>query len=246
MFLLKQKTFTFPQEYTTETKGKNGKLLKVPKKSYREISLTELLEAIDTAIEADIEIKNIAKVESLGHVRFSDVTPAKALEYLSDNYGIYSYFVDGVLNVGLASDASDTNTVEYVFEERIISENMEYTTAENLVLKVDTISFNSKTNAKVKGTAGDADGETRTFHYLNLTQEEVQAHAENMLTKWKYNGYRGAFMTFGEPYIRHGDIAKLKSFKFPDKDGNYQVVSINRTFGMRGYRQEIELGIKTT
>jgi len=250
MFQLKQKTFTFPLEYTTITKDKNGGLLKTPKKSYREIDLDELIDAIKTAVDVDLTVKNIAKVESLGHIRFSDVTPAQALEYLQDNYGIYSYFVydedndEQILNIGLASDASDTNNVPFVFEERIIKENMEYVKSEEMNLKIVCISFNSQTNEKSRKQAGASDGETRTFHYLNLTADECQAHADNMLTEWRYDGYRGDFETFGEPYIRHGDVAELTSLQYPEKDGNYQVVSVERKFGMGGYRQIIELGRK--
>jgi len=225
MFLLKQETVT---------------------NSFTEVSLGTLLADI---VPEGITFENIAKVQNVGKFTYSRVTPAKVLSELNRAYGIYSYFVldendSPVLKVGLGSDASDTNTVLYTFEERVIEDNLEFQNSDDILYRVTCISINTKTNKKVDASSGDDDGQQKTFHYINLTAAECQDLADELVKELKYTGFRGSFVTFGEPYIRHGDIAALVSGKYPEKDGDYLVTSIIRKFGMGGYRQEIELGIK--
>ena len=195
--------------------------------SFTNASLEAVLKDI---IPEGIVVKNIAKVPELGKLRYSRVTPAKV--------------PTPVLRVGLASDASDTNTETFIFEERVIRDELDFQTSDDIQYRVTCISLDTKTNAKVEANAGDAEGQQQTFHYQNLTLAECQAHADNLVTELKYTGFRGTFTTFGEPFIRHGDTAKLISSKYPEKDGEYLTVDITRSFGVAGYRQEIELGIR--
>jgi len=216
------------------------------KNSFKTVSLDTLLKDI---VPSGITYENIAKVQSLGSLKYSRVTPAKILDTIKKEYGIYSYFIldsneNPVLKVGLGSDAADTITKEYVFEERIIDDNLEFQSEDDILYRVTCISINTKTNAKVEASAGDDDGQQKTFHYVNLTEKECQDHADVLVKELKYTGLRGTFTTFGEPYLRAGDIAKLVSKKYPDKDGEYQSLEIKRSFGMEGYRQQIELGIR--
>lgn len=179
----------------------------------------------------------------LGSFRISNATVSQILDDIKSGYGFYSYFVDGVLHVGLPSDASDTNTEEFPFETLIIDdEDLKYQIKEEIGIKVVAISMQSD-NSKKEVTVGDADGSQRTFYTYNATESALKEFASLKLNKVKYTGYTGSFETFGEPYLRHGDVAKLTSEKLPERDGNYEVISVNRKFGVTiGYRQYIELG----
>ena len=214
--------------------------------SFTEVSLDTLLADIVPEV---VTVENIAKVQNLGKITYSRVTPAAVLKEINKAYGIYSYFVldandNPILKVGLASDASDTNEEEYKFEERVIKDSLEFQNSDDVLYRVTCISINTKTNKKVEASSGDDDGQKKTFHYINLTVAECQGYADELVKELKYSGFRGTFTTFGEPYIRPGDIASLVSIQYPEKDGDYQVVSVVRSFGMGGYRQEIELGIR--
>jgi len=214
----------------------------IDKYSKTTVSLKQLLTDI---IGNVVQFKTLLDVE-LGSFRITNSSVAKVLDVLKSDYGFYSYFVDGVLNVGLASDASDTKTIEYKFEENIIDDSsLEYQRSENMRLKVKAVSLNSKDNSKIDVEVGDDDGALKTFYTQNATEGALREFANLKLTEWKYEGFRGSFKTFGEPYIRHGDTAKLISDKFPEKNGLYEVVSVTRTFNTtEGYKQDIELGIK--
>lgn len=214
----------------------------ISKYSKTNVSLKQLLTDI---IGDAVDFRTLLEVD-LGSFRISNSSVAKVLDTLKSDYGFYSYFVDGVLNVGLASDASDTNTVEFKFEENIIDDSsLEYQRSEDMRLKIKAVSINSNDNSKIDVEVGDDDGALRTFHTQNATESALKEFANLKLTEWKYEGFRGSFKTFGEPYIRHGDTAKLISDKFPEKNGLYEVVNVRRSFNTTdGYKQDIELGIK--
>lgn len=213
----------------------------ISKYSKTSVTLKNLL----TDIIGDVvEFRTLLDVE-LGSFKVSNASVAKVLDTLKSDYGFYSYFVNGVLNVGLAADSSDTQTIEYKFEENIIDDSsLEYQRSEDMRLKVKAVSINSSDNSKIEVEVGDEDGALKTFYTQNATLEGLRQFANLKLTEWKYEGFSGSFTTFGEPYIRHGDTAQLISDKFPEKNGLYEVVSVKRIFGMDGYKQDIELGIK--
>ncbi len=243
MFILKQTIVTYPKKYSLVTQGKSGRHLKHAKKISAKITLKELL---DNIIPNEVEYKCLLDV-NIGSFRASNASVAKVLETLKSDYGFYSYFVDGVLNVGLASDASDTKTVGFEFEENIIDDtSLEYQRKEDIRLKVKAISINSSDNKRITVDVGDDDGVQKTVYTQNTTEADLLKFANLKLDALKYEGYKGKFETFGEPFVRHGDNAKLTSKKYPEKNGTYSIISVNRSFGMDGYRQIIELGIRVS
>lgn len=243
MFILKQTIVTYPKKYSLVTQGKSGKHLKKAKVISSKITLQDLL---DNIIPDEIEYKCLID-SNIGSFRASNVSVAKVLDTLKNDYGFYSYFVDGVLQVGLASDSSDTNEAEFDFEENIISDtSLEYQRKDDVRLRVKAISINSSDNSRITLDVGDDDGVQKTVYTQNTSESDLKKFADLKLEELKYEGYKGKFETFGEPYVRHGDIAKLVSKKYPEKNGTYQIVSITRNFGVDGYRQNIEIGIGKT
>ena len=218
---------------------KNRLILKY---SEEKVSLKDLMKYV---LGSSVNYKLLIDVPNLGSFKLSNVTAAKVLDTLKRDFGIYSNFVDGVLNIGLAENATDTNTEEFRFEETIIDDNaLEYYRIDDVRLKVKAISMKLN-NTKTEVEVGDEDGEIKTFHAFDLSESELKQFANIKLNTFKYEGYRGSFETFGEPYVRTGDNAKLTSKKFPEKNGTYIIKNITRRFGMAGYRQIIELGLKT-
>ena len=113
--------------------------------------------------------------------------------------------------------------------------------ADNIFYKV-VVKLMDENNNVTEYTYGDTDGSQRTFHLYwdtSKTKPDVEKFGKDQLDKLKYTGYKGSFVTFGEPYVTHGDIVKLTSDKMPERDGNYLVKEVKRGLGIGGSRQEI-------
>lgn len=246
MFLLKNTNIIFPTKRTIITSSitKTGRTrrLKKPRTIVDTYSLDDLLDSIlPDYIHYECLDMQLAKRA------YTNVSVTRILEDLRSTYGLYSYFRtddngDQVLHVGFASDASTGNTVEFEFENNIIDDSsLEYQIEDNIFFKI-VVKLMNENNEVEETTYGDNDGSQRTFHLYwdsSKAKPDVKKFGQDQLEKLKYTGYKGSFMTFGEPYVTHGDIVKLTSKKMPERDGNYLVKEVKRTWGMNGSRQEI-------
>lgn len=246
MYLLKNTNIIFPTKRTviTSSVSKTGRVrrLKKPRTIVDTYSLDDLLDSIlpDYIHYEALDVQ-------LAKRAYTNVSVTRILEDLRSTYGLYSYFRkdendEPILHVGFASDASTGRTVEFKFEENIIDDsNLEYQIADNIFYKV-VVKLMDENNNVVEYTYGDTDGSQRTFHLYWDTSKpkpDVEKFGKDQLEKLKYTGYKGSFVTFGEPYVTHGDIVKLTSDKMPERDGSYLVKEVKRPFGISGSRQEI-------
>lgn len=255
MFLLKNTKVTYPEKTGTITHGKpskkypNGKLLKRPIITSDPITLNQLL---DFMLPDDIHFKIIVNKPSgkgytddvnLGSFRATKVSCTEILDTLKKEYGLFSYFVDGVLHVGLPSNAAKSNTEEFAFEETIInSDDLEYQQEDDFFIKIVAISMDSN-NTKKQIEVGDTDGAQRTYYTYNASDDDLKTFANSKLKEAKYTGYQGKIFTFGEPFVRHGDIAKITSEKLPERDGFYQIPGVDYSLTIDGgWRQTIDVG----
>jgi hypothetical protein len=247
MWLLKQYEVSYPQKTYKQTLGKNGKPLRKPKVYSDKITLNELLSHILTT---DIKCANLDKTNyfqdiNLGQFRMSNATPAQALEVLKENYGLYSYFKEGVLYVGFANNASTTNEVKLYIEKQVINLNdLEWMDENDIRIKVKAVSIQDD-NSKIEVEVGDPDGEQRTIHKHNMNAADLKEVAEAFLTENKYTGFQGDLVTFGEPYATFGDRVNLVSTKLPEQNGVYLISKVKRTLSVGGgFRQIKTLGEK--
>lgn len=254
MFIFKQYTFTYPKKVCTLHKiSKKGKPLKSTYTISDDIPLKDLMENIFNQgnyrdLLDGITYKLVDTTINLGQVRFNNITPAKAFEKLKDDYGLYTYFIGKVLYIGFANNAVDTQTRNIKLEEVAINYNsLEFQNAEDVLIKVKCISM-LKDNTKLEGEFGDEAGELRTYHFYNIKDKDSLIEiAKKRAEALKYTGLKGSLLTFGAPYLRHGDIAKLTSTSAAVKglDGKYLIKAVKRSFGVSiGYRQSLELGAK--
>jgi len=249
MFILKNTNITYPEKTGTITTGKNGKLLKKPITVTEPITLNQLLSyMLPKDINYKIIVNNatgtsIVSDVNLGNFTATKVSVTEILDTLKSEYGLYSYFQDGVLFVGLPSNAAKSNTEEFAFEKTIINANsLDYQQANDLNLKVVAISMNSD-NTKKQIEVGDTDGSQRTYYTYNASEDDLKVFANAKLKEIKYTGYSGELITFGEPFVRHGDIAKITSEKYPEQDGYYTIVGVTYSMSIEGgYRQAIDIG----
>lgn len=245
MYLLKKHLFNIPAVVPLITVGKSGKYLKRPKVNTTLLKSFKLLELLNIIIPDEIELSSEIIDMDLGKIRFSRVTPCEILDKLKDTHGLWSYFVDNKLYVGFANNALVTNEEDFPMERVIINSNdLYYKRAEDVPIKVEAISMDDS-NTKLTASAGDEDGEVRTYHYYKMSQSALQDLANARLNEERYTGFHGTVVTFLEPYVRHGDRANITSTKLPERNGVYLIKAVRREIGVRGGgRQILELGVK--
>jgi len=207
-------------------------------KSYRSVDTKTIVG--DMGLSVPFEVVANA---TLGQFRISKSTPAKVLEYLREHYFVKSFFREGKLYVGLAYVAALQRRRKIRFDRNVIDHTLEYREKDDVQLYLKAVIM-MPDNTKVEVFEGEEGGEQRTFHYYNMTKADASKLLKQEAERLKYTGYRGSFNTFGSPDIRHGDLVEMEDPNYPERDGTYLVKRVKITFGMSGYRQEVELETK--
>jgi hypothetical protein len=109
----------------------------------------------------------------------------------------------------------------------------------------------STKSQRLEVNVGDLDGDIRTMFFFPKTDTSKDLDIENLKTlanqaliKLKYEGWRGTFMSFGLPYVQHGQAVTLKDNVIQERTGTYLVKGTNVTFGQHGFRRKIDLHIR--
>lgn len=177
---------------------------------------------------------------TIGSFRADRVSMAFVLSSLKDKLGIISFSRNNILYSGLAYYDNQRNTVQRIFNYNVISDRLEYKKASDIKIKLVVKSVDNKNLKAVE--VGDADGDTRTYYVAGMTsQDQMKAVGERELPRYKYTGWFGSFTTFGDVYIKHGDIIDLVDNVIADRNGQFLVKAVNTKFGTQGFRNEIEL-----
>lgn len=215
------------------------KQIPTEKKAYKSVDIETLLK--DQGIRYKL---NVMGEQRLGQYRVTADTIAALLGHLNEN-GIRSFFryEDGnpVLYCGVLFDKEEGASQVFDTNLNIISDQLEQQEAENIRLRIKAISL-LPNNKKIKIMVGDADGEHRTIHAYNKTEEELKAWAEQEISRLKQTGLKGHFTTFGYKLVDKLTAIGLKIDG--DKKGIYQVKKNIIKYGTGGFRQEITIGSK--
>jgi hypothetical protein len=228
-------------------------LLKKGAKSITYRSRVKLADVLNFFIPK--EVKFICADVLLGDYRFNKVTPAQVLEDIKKRYGLYGYFrlitqgsiTTSVLYVGLPFWTDFRKTATFMFGQNyngnggliINSDDLVYRIAEDVRLKVKAININ-RNNTRNEIEVGDEDGDLRTAHYYNVDSATLKQKALQDLERFKYTGYYGSFLTFGEPSVQKGDLVKLIGNEY-NPDGTYLTKKITKRINTSiGYQQLIE------
>ena len=123
------------------------------------------------------------------------------------------------------------------------SDQLVYNRKDDQKIKLVAVSIDLDNN-KTEVTVGDEQGEQRNAYYYNLSEADLKTVAEREIERFKYEGYKGNFTTFGEKIIKHGDIIELSDKRYPYRNGDYLVKVNNTSVGFGGYRQIITLDAK--
>lgn len=208
-------------------------------RSYRSVTLTQILTDMLTGI---VPFEVVAD-RDLGQLRISRATPAKVLEELRSKYYVKMFFRAGTLYAGLAYVPELQSRHQVKFELQVIENNLEYRRAEDVKINLTAVIVQPD-NTQEKVEYGDPEGEKRTLYYYNVSKSAVESQLAGEIERLKYDGYRGTFTTFGQPHIEHGDVVELSSDVYPERDGAYLVKRVEKSFGLGGYRQTIEVETK--
>lgn len=181
----------------------------------------------------------------LGNYYIDNISGAKLLEQLKSDFGLYSFFRNDTLVVGKRYNRETANKVTFALDSKDIeTDELEFRSKEQIQLTVKAISNNSD-GSKTEIELGEPNGESRTLNFYNLSKAELKAAAQREMERLLYDGWRGKFTAFGEPFVRQGDIVTLSYEGESEKTGEYWVDAVRYTFGVDGYRQEIKLGSRT-
>lgn len=216
MYLLKKKSFTF----------------EIKEKKLSELIKMIMPETIPYEITAD---------QNLGVFRVINSSAAGILDVLRKEHGIYSFFRDGKLWVGLATVQKLQTVHRFEFEtpQLIDGDKLDYFTAEQRPIKVICKSIDKNDN-QLEHSAGDSEGEVRTFYFSNYTETDLKTTAERLVKEWRYDGYDGYFTIFATPLVNHGDVIELVNTRIPEQSGGYLVSKVVTRYGWDiGGRQDV-------
>lgn len=162
-----------------------------------------------------------------------------------------------IIHIGLpyaerASTAqSDRRTCVFSFGRNIIKSNLKYQRLEDYKVKIIAVSLipikGTDSNKKIEVEAGDSFGDTIKLNYYNITDEKkLKELAENELQKRRFTGYRGDFLTFGAPIIRHGDKITVEDdgengISTDGTKSTYRVKRVVYKSGNKGFKQQVFL-----
>ncbi len=206
-----------------------------PNLSYSNVTLTTLL---NDMIGTIVPYTNIEA--TLGKVRIQGASISKVLNTLRNEFGIFSFFVNGILKVGLPFYAPE-KTETFLFEKVIKNgHDLIYLRSEDVKIQIKGIII-SDAGVKTEKIYGDKDGDLRTVFQYGGTIEELDRLCNQKLSELNYTGYYGSFDTFLEPKVNPGDHAVINSYKMPERNGTYLVKSVSVSFGVNGGNQRIEL-----
>lgn len=215
---------------------------KVGSYSKKDLTLTQLLSDI---MPSDIPFTSDDR--NIGYIRIKDpnTTVAGVLKHLKDKQGIISYFRDGTLISGFSYITENPSQVfdEIVFDARVNivdDSNLIYNKEEEYKINLTVVSIYPD-NSKEQVRVGDESGDKRTIYVYDIPKTELEDIANEELKKFKYEGFRGSFVTFLDPIVKHGDAVTILDNRVSDRNGTYLVKSVTTNYGMGGGRQTIEL-----
>lgn len=157
------------------------------------------------------------------------------------------YFQDGVFYALINKEKlTNYNTVTFDPTRNQISDSLKYTLAEDVKIAVKATHINGD-NTKIEVTVPekvDKDYSTQHFYFREYdTEAELKEAAERKLKELKCDRMDGTIEAFGVPFVRKGDVVRLKDAERPERDERrFWVTAVDYKFNTSGYHQTITLG----
>jgi hypothetical protein len=178
----------------------------------------------------------------IGKVMANNISMAFAIQSLK-KFGVISFMRGNTLYSGLPYYDDQINEVNRQFDYNIIDDSLEQKNATDTKVKLVVKCLDNKNLAPVE--VGDAEGDTISYLVSGVTtQAEMRAMGEKELPRYKFDGFKGSFTTFGDEFIKHGDVINLTDKVIKDRNGKYYVKKVTTKFGTSGFRNTIDLDKK--
>jgi len=209
-----------------------------PNLSFPSVDLNTFIGKMLTNINVPYKVDLTAQ---LGQIRLQEVSIGKVLQVLRDQYGLFSFFKNGVLRVGLPFYKEEAMKAVFLFE-KMIKDGMSLTYLKKDDVKVQIKGILIINNQREEFIYGDPSGDIRTVFQLGGTKADLDAKCNSFLEQANYTGYYGSFKTFLEPLVVPGDYAVVDSWKYPERKGKYLIKSVTTEVSVTdGGKQTIEL-----
>ena len=194
----------------------------------------------------DLVSEGVSKIE-FGAWKY-DYTLASVCEKLA-KVGIYSYFRDGKLYMGLAySFPEQLGRVAYKSGENVMRWELASRDKETVKVRVKAIGIlrtGDNTQRYLEGVAGDPDGEVIKLYYYGVESVSyLNAQAEEELRKYKFDGFEGHIRTWALPFVLHGMTADINDEDRADGSGAYYVDQVVTESTPTSVERNVHLGIK--
>lgn len=233
MFLLKQKN--------------------IASKSFKEATVKQVVDFVTEGetVEFDTPDANIGLFE-IDNKSF--INAVSVFESLKKQFGFKIYYQDEILRVRALNSILkiDSKVHKMSFQNNIHpGSNLKYIKEDelDLVIKAESILESNKRIIRFGfKDAGEViiddigrQGQTKSLKVYNFTKTQLDEEIIRRIDDFIYEGYRGAFTTFLEPSVEHGDKIDLTDNKNKEREGIYFIKSVETNFGIDGGRQVIEL-----
>ena len=202
----------------------------------RNIILPDLLKKIAPGYEIDAAPYNI------GDKRWSNKTLGDVLQELQGN-NLYSYFIGKKLVCGKYYVEHTGEAIKlFDLERNTVSDELNYKNKEDIVIKINARSITAD-GKKIEFSLGDDGGSVMKLDYYNITAKaELEKKVREDYDLAKRGGLSGSITGFGVPRVTFGQKIEVTSGMYPDRNGQYYIDGVVKTFDDGGFRQEIELG----
>lgn len=133
--------------------------------------------------------------------------------------------------------------VTYSMQVNIENSSLEYKKAidkKNEVV-VEKTNLNGKVESHTSGTTG---GDKITLKVGSVSTADLKKIADAELIRRSADAYEGTFDSWGIPFVKPTYSAKIKDEDYPEKDGNYYIVSVTTSVSESGFKRTIKPGVK--
>jgi len=191
----------------------------------------------------------------LGKIMFDNVSVFRALQQISEDYGLYSRYTQGNLIVNLRDLRKINTTKEHVYvinpktyEGNLVKNNeLKYKRKSDFKLQVIASGVLSN-GKKITISSGNKDSEASqlNINYPGITTEkDLKVFADNIYNEYCYDGYTGSITGFGIPRTHAGDSLKIEDKEEPDRNGSYLIEKVTITYDENGgFSRKNELSYK--
>lgn len=154
------------------------------------------------------------------------------------------YFKNGELHIHPQySHIDNEKAVVYDFFVNIEKSELKYKTAEERKIEIEVTATapDGSQKKKIFGTPG---GDKKNINAGTADEPSMQKLAEETYKQLNFDGYEGNFTTWLVPYCEPAYKIRIQDADYPEKTGNYYVVSTDTEFSKSGGIRKITIGMK--